>query len=127
MTASPRSIARRCAAGAIATVVWPADVLGYVQDVTTSVSAEDVDVRLSTRELWVLGAVATGQVDREPRYGGLCTLDGRSVGSTVVGLALGGLIARCGGRELTHGTAGPPAGCEPPLLSLRPVSCEFGC
>lgn len=57
-----------------------------------SSSAADVDVRLSTRELWVLRAVATGQVDRDPRYGGLCTLDGRSVGWTVVVLALRGLI-----------------------------------
>ena len=58
-----------------------------------SLSAGDVDVRLSTRELWVLRAVATGRVDRESRYGGLCTLDGRAVGWTVVVLALRGLIA----------------------------------
>jgi len=49
--------------------------------------------RLSTRELWVLRAVAAGQLDREPRNGGLCTLDGRAVGWTVAVLALRGLIA----------------------------------
>ena len=50
-------------------------------------------VRPSTRELWVLRAVASGLVDRDLRHGGLCTLDGRAVGWTVAALALRGLIA----------------------------------
>jgi len=48
---------------------------------------------LSTRQLWVLWAIACQQVERNPMYGGLCTLDGSSVGWTVTVLALRGLIA----------------------------------
>jgi hypothetical protein len=50
-------------------------------------------IRLSTRQLWVLWAVARQQVVRNPMYGGLCTLDGSSVSWTVTVLALRGLIA----------------------------------
>jgi hypothetical protein len=61
--------------------------------VRKNASAAGVGVRPSTRELWVLRAVASGVVDRDLRYGGLCTLDGRAVGWTVAVLALRGLVA----------------------------------
>ena len=64
--------------------------VGVHLDVIESWSGADVDVRLSTRQLWVLRAVATGRIDRLPRYGGLCTLDGRAVWWTVAVLALRG-------------------------------------
>ncbi|HEY5978325.1 MAG TPA: hypothetical protein VIT41_01710 [Microlunatus sp.] len=56
-------------------------------------SAGGVGIRPSTRQLWVLRAVASGLVGRDPQYGGLCTLDGRAVGWTVAVLALRGLVA----------------------------------
>lgn len=49
--------------------------------------------RLTTRQLWVLLAVARGRVDRDPMYGGICTLDGHSVSWTMTVLAVRGLIA----------------------------------
>jgi len=49
--------------------------------------------RLTTRQLWLLMAVACERVERRAMYGGLCTVDGRSVCWTVMTLALRGLIA----------------------------------
>ena len=74
------------------TVGLARDLLGYASDVIGSWAAGDGDVGVSTRQLWVLQAVATGRIDRDPWYGGLCTLEGRSVWWTMVVLALRGLI-----------------------------------
>lgn len=51
--------------------------------------------QLTTRQLWVLQAVAAGRVDHDPLYGDLAThiLDGHSVSGTIFGLALRGLVA----------------------------------
>ena len=49
--------------------------------------------QLSTRQLWVLLAVRGERVNRDPSYGGLCTIEGRSVCWTVMMLVLRGLIA----------------------------------
>lgn len=50
--------------------------------------------RLSTRQVWVLQAVADGRVDRDPIYGDLAPhmLGGRSVSCTITGLALRGYV-----------------------------------
>lgn len=48
---------------------------------------------LSTRQHWVLLAVADRRIDRDPRYGGLCTVDGHCVSWAVASLALRGLVA----------------------------------
>ena len=51
--------------------------------------------RLSTRQLWVLHAVARHRIDYELLYGDLSayTLDGRTVSWTLTGLAVRGLVA----------------------------------
>ena len=54
---------------------------------------EDRTVRLTTRQLWVLLAVARGRVDRDPMYGGICMLEGHSVSWTATVLAVRGLVA----------------------------------
>ncbi|BAK35075.1 hypothetical protein MLP_20610 [Microlunatus phosphovorus NM-1] len=49
--------------------------------------------QLSTRQLWVLLAVRGDRVNRDPSYGGVCTVEGQSVCWTVMMLVLRGLIA----------------------------------
>ena len=49
--------------------------------------------QLSTRQLWLLLAVRGQQVSRDPSYGGVCTIEGRSVCWTIMMLVLRGLIA----------------------------------
>jgi len=60
--------------------------------------------RLTTRQVWVLQAVARGQIEHDPLHGDLaaCTLNGASVNWTLTGLAFRGLIA------FDPWTPGPP-------------------
>jgi hypothetical protein len=87
------TITRRCCAGPVPHSAFGEVTPGYGSVMIESWSVGDVDARLSTRQLWVLRAVAAGRIDRDSRYCGLCTLDGRSVWWTVVVLALRGLVA----------------------------------
>lgn len=48
---------------------------------------------LTTRQHWVLLAVAQGRIERDPRYGGLCTLDGDCVSWAVAALVLRRLVS----------------------------------
>lgn len=57
------------------------------------IAVAHVQPQLSTRQLWVLLAVRGERINRDPSYGGLCTIEGRSVCWTVMMLVLRGLIA----------------------------------
>ena len=70
---------------------------------------------LTTRQLWVLQAVANGQIEHDLLHGDLagCTLDGDDVSWTLSHLALRGLVA------FNPLTPGPPQLTGPGAETLR--------
>ncbi|MFT4167119.1 MAG: hypothetical protein QM650_17925 [Microlunatus sp.] len=57
------------------------------------IAVAQAEPQLSTRQMWVLMAVRGDRVNRDPSYGGVCTVEGHSVCWTIMMLVLRGLIA----------------------------------